>query len=289
MVADRTKFSAPYVVEDSGRLQAALLVRPSFAIETLPPVQGEASPIAGRAQEQHALLETRLRAHGVSVVSLESDSASAASFAVGDIALMLGDGAVMMRPSDLGRRSEIAVVESALGDAGIPIVGRIEPPGLLDGADVLLGSDSLFVAAPFDRPSAVGISRIRRGNPEGRRQLAAIANERGLKTIEVSLASDVRRLRSVASFIDRGTVLLASPLAAADAFAPFERIAVALGEDYGAGALTFGKRSILENLRFRTTLPMLRRQGVAVDAIDLWEFGKLGITPSALVLALKRG
>jgi hypothetical protein len=52
--------------------------------------------------------------------------------------------------------------------------------------------------------------------------------------------------------------------------------------------LALGSRRVLANLRFRETIPLLRAARVAVDAIDLWEFGKIGVTPSTLALALKR-
>jgi hypothetical protein len=32
----------------------------------------------------------------------------------------------------------------------------------------------------------------------------------------------------------------------------------------------------------------MRRAGIAVESIDLYEFSKIGITPSMLVLSLKR-
>jgi hypothetical protein len=34
---------------------------------------------------------------------------------------------------------------------------------------------------------------------------------------------------------------------------------------------------------------MLRKAKFIVEAIDLWEFGKIGATPSLIALALKRG
>jgi hypothetical protein len=42
-------------------------------------------------------------------------------------------------------------------------------------------------------------------------------------------------------------------------------------------------------VRFRAVVPLLRAAKIAVDAIDLWEFGKIGTTASLLALALKRG
>ena len=45
---------------------------------------------------------------------------------------------------------------------------------------------------------------------------------------------------------------------------------------------------MIAEMRYRTALATMRRAGVAVEAIDLYEFTKLGITPSMLVLALQR-
>ena len=53
--------------------------------------------------------------------------------------------------------------------------------------------------------------------------------------------------------------------------------------------LALGNRHLIANVRFRQTIPLLRRAKFVVDAIDLWEFGKIGATPSLLALALKRG
>jgi dimethylargininase len=289
VVARFTRFSAPFVDHDAGTLLGALVVQPSFAIETLAPIQGEASTIAERALDQHDLLIARLRADGVNVMVLEADLRAPLGVAAADVAVMLGSGAVLMRPSELARRAEVVRVEAALLEAQIPIVGRIAPPGLLDGGDVLLGPGTLYVAAPKDRSGAVGIPRAQRGNALGRSQMMEIARTQGLHSVEVTIAGDARRLRAVASFVEKGTIVLASDLVDASAFAGLERIEVPRGEEYGAGVLSLGSRRALANVRFRQLLPVLRRAKVVVDAIDLWEFGKLGMTPSTLVLALKRG
>ncbi len=72
------------------------------------------------------------------------------------------------------------------------------------------------------------------------------------------------------------------------AFTGVRLLEVPRGEDYGAGVLTLGPRRVLANVRFRQTLPLLRKAKITVDAIDLWEFGKVGATPSMLALALQR-
>jgi hypothetical protein len=52
--------------------------------------------------------------------------------------------------------------------------------------------------------------------------------------------------------------------------------------------LPIGERHVVAEMRYRTSLRALRKAGVVVESIDLYEFTKLGITPSMLVLALKR-
>jgi dimethylargininase len=170
----------------------------------------------------------------------------------------------------------------------VPIVGRIEAPGLLDGGDVLLGPDTLFLGVATRRQAETGIPGFAHGNAFGREQLAAFAASKGRKTIDVAMAAEVRRLRSVASFVDAETVLFAAGLLDGAAFAGLQTIVAPRGEDYGAGVLALGPRRVLTNLRFRETIPLLRKAKVFVDAIDLWEFGKIGATPSTLALALKR-
>jgi hypothetical protein len=66
-------------------------------------------------------------------------------------------------------------------------------------------------------------------------------------------------------------------------------VGIPRGEQLGAGLLAVGPRRVIANLRFRVALPLLRKAKVDVTAIDLWEFGKVGGTPSSLVLPLKRG
>jgi dimethylargininase len=288
MTVSRT-LDAPFVRDDAGTLRGALIVRASSAIAREAPVQGESNAIAERARDQQDVLIARLSAHGVATAVLEAQADAPQGWAVGDCAVVFPQGAFLMRPSALGRGSELPAVEAALAAAGVPIIGRIAAPGLLDGGDVLLGPQTLFLGVPLGRQSEIGIPVAVRGNAAGRAQLAAYARSAGYEVVEVPLAAEVRRLRSVASLVASETVLVAPGLADAEAFGGLKRLEARRGEDYGAGVLTLGERRVLANLRFRETVPMLRKSKIGVDAIDLWEFGKIGATPSSLVLALKRG
>jgi len=281
----------PFSAGDGSTLAAALLLRPASGIESLPSLQSEPGAIYPRAIEQFDGLVTALKQCGVQSVVLDAppdDGPAAAGVVAADLAVVLPKGAIVMRPSDPIVRAQVARVEAALEKAGVPVIGRIDAPGLLDGGDVLVGPDTLYVGVPHDRASRTGIARGPHGNEFGRRQLAAIAADAGLKVVEVGIASDVARLRAVAAFVDRATVVASPRIVDVAAFGSIECIDAPDGEEYGAGVLAVGPRRVLANVRFRLLFAALRRARVAVDAIDLWEFGKVGVTPSLLALALKR-
>ncbi len=288
MISEGLQVQAPFARSDAGTLRAALVVKPSPELGTVQPVYGESNAIVPRAVEQFGVFVGRLAASGVKTTILDSDAATALGALCADAAVMFADGAFLMRPTDLRRRCETGAVEAALGDAGIPIVGRISAPGFLDGGDVLLAHDTLYVAVPRSRRDETGIPIAGHGNAFGREQLAAYARGQGLRVAEVALNADVRRLRAVASLVDVDTVLCAPGVLDATAFSGRRVLEVPRGEDYGAGVLTLGHGRVLANVRFRQTLPLLHKAKISVDAIDLWEFGKLGATPSMLALALQR-
>ncbi|MDQ2859034.1 MAG: hypothetical protein M3R53_10340 [Candidatus Eremiobacteraeota bacterium] len=282
-------FDAPFVRSEAGALGAVIVVPPTAAIAAVRPLPGEPHAIVERALEQFAVFVGRLHAYGVKTLAVDAVPNAPFGSLCADGAVMFPGGAFLMRASDVHRRPELVPLEAALARARVPIVGRIEAPGLLDGGDVLLAGDTLYVGVGAARRSETGIAPSVHGNAFGREQLAAYARSANLRVVEVALAGEVRRLRSVAALIDAETLLYAPSLIDGSAFTGLEKIEAPRGEDYAAGVLALGNRRVLANLRFRETIPLLRKSKVAVDAIDLWEFGKIGATPSSMALALKRG
>jgi dimethylargininase len=276
------------VPSDSAALRAALVFAPRAELPHLAPLHAEPNAIAERALEQFKIFVGRLNAAGVEVIEADSSLEAFSPFGA-DGAVVFPAGAFLMRPSDVRARGAIAALEAVLGAAGVPIVGRIDAPGLLDGGDVLFSGSTLYIGVTATRQAETGLPHSARGNVLGRDQLAAYARANGIAVVEVKMAAEVRRLRSVASIIDAKTIVAAAGLVDVSAFSGLDCIDVPRGEDYAAGVLALGNRRILANLRFRETLPRLRKSKAIVDAIDVWEFGKVGATPSSMVLALKRG
>ena len=60
-----------------------------------------------------------------------------------------------MRPSAIERRAEVVAVERHLAELGIPILARIEAPGLLDATDVAIAPGRIFIGVPRSAGAAL--------------------------------------------------------------------------------------------------------------------------------------
>ena len=260
----------------TGKLRAALLVRPSLAIESAKPIQGEPGAVYERAWEQHGILCKTLAYFGVETIVLDADGDDPLEASAIEGAVALEDGVVIMRPTSMLARGQAERMRTECARIDAPIAGEIAAPGLLDGSDVLLVGHTAFVG--------VGT----RGNAIGRSGFAAIANAHGYEVIEVKLAPDVTSLRSVASAVAKDTVLISGDKVDVEAFGGVRRIVLDRGESTAAGVLCIGEHHVIADVRYRTAFAKMQKAGLVVEGIDLYDFEKVGITPGMLALALKR-
>lgn len=277
MQTTNVSFGPRLIGNPTGALRAAVLVAPPKAIEEARPLPGEPNAFQPRAAAQLGILSNTLAYFGCEVTQLEPHTNDPYASAVSDAAVLFENGAVMTRPSSMARRPESAWLEAEFEKRDIPIAGHIAAPGLLDGGDVLMAGNTAFV----------GVSR--RSNALGREGFAQIAKAHGFHVVEVRLAEGVHSLRSVAGVVAKDAVVLAQPdkLDYA-AFSGFKTYTAELGHELGAGVLNLGDHHVLADVRFPKVIDMLRKNGVTVEAIDLYDFSRVGMTPSMLVLDLKR-
>src|SRR5687768_6600033 len=91
---------------------------------------------AARAAEQHAAYVAALAGAGWTIREVAPADELPDSAFVEDTVVVVGDLAVLARPGAPERLAEVAGTEEALAGLGLA-VARIEPPGTLDGGDVL--------------------------------------------------------------------------------------------------------------------------------------------------------
>ena len=269
-------FGPHLISSPAGALRRALIAMPSPAIENATPIAGEPSAIHSRACAELAVLAKTLRFVGCEVIELQSHSLDPLASSVADAAIVFESGAAMLRPSSPARRSEVAWLEKEFEKHDVPIAAHISAPGLLDGSDVVLAGKTAFI----------GVSG--RSNALGREGFARIAQAHGFRTVEVRLAANVPSLRSVCGVLSDEALVIAPERLDPDAFAGFKTISVERGDEFGAGVLNIGPHHVIADVRFPRVIDALRDSGTRVEAIDVYDFERVGLTPSALAIDLKR-
>lgn len=276
MAQTQVHYGPRLVGHPTGTLRAALLVRPNPQIEALKPLPGEPGAIYKRALDQHGILCEMLKYFGVEVTVIDPIDTAPLAPAAADLAVCFENGAALMRPSGIDRRAEVDALEAHFATIDVPVAGHIAAPGILDGSDVLLAGNAAFI----------GITK--RSNALGRQGFAQIARANGYNPIEIKVRDDVPSLRAVANAVASDTIVVAADRLDEAALSGFKLVRLERGEEFGGGVFALGERRVAANMRFRTSLEQLRKAGIAVESIDLYDFGKVGLTPSNLILALKR-
>jgi len=165
-----------------------------------------APPDLSRAVEEHDRFIEILRSTGAEVHLLPRDDRTTLdSIYARDAAVVSATGVILCSMGKPQRADEPAAQEHALRALGIPIAGRITPPGWLEGGDLIwLDAHTLAVGRGY------------RTNANGIGQLRALVGD-GVEVIEVPLphwrgASDVMHLMSLISPVDQDLALVYSPL-----------------------------------------------------------------------------
>jgi N-dimethylarginine dimethylaminohydrolase len=78
-----------------------------------------------------------------------------------DLASVFSRGAVLMSPHLKGRRGDQEMLGRAFRRLGVPVLGAIEPPGVLEGGGVTLIGEDTAVASLCDRANEVGTRALR--------------------------------------------------------------------------------------------------------------------------------
>ena len=128
------------------------------------PAHGFLRPVdLARATREHDLLVEALVGLGVAVHELGAETASPDLVYTFDPALVTDRGAILLRSGKPTRLGEEEVLGNWFTARGIPILGRIEAPGTVDGGDTF-----------WLRPDLLCVGRTLRTNGEGIRQLSAL-------------------------------------------------------------------------------------------------------------------
>ncbi len=230
----------------------ALVRRPGGALPGGIVTHIERRPVdAELAREQWATYVAALAAAGWEPVEVApADDCPDAVF--GEDALVVRGGlAVLTRPGASERRPELSGAEDAARSLGLQLA-RIEPPGTLDGGDVLVAGEAVYVGTGG------------RTNSEGARQLGALLGT----TVRELPVSGVLHLKSAVTALPDGTVVGHPATAPRLDF-------LAVPEPSGAHVVALGPRSVLVAADCPRSAELYASLGYEPVVVDIGEFQKL--------------
>jgi dimethylargininase len=232
----------------------------------------ERRPIdVGKAREQHRQYEKCLADLGCQIHRLPAEADLPDSVFVEDTAVVLDELAVIMRPGAESRRAETPTVADALKP--FRRLYTIEPPGTMDGGDLL----------SLNRVLYVGLSS--RTNTAGLEQLDAICRPFGYSVEPVGI-NKCLHLKTAVTRVGPNVLLVNRAWLEVDAFRGLEFVDVDPSEPMAANALLIGESLVYPRAHERTRR-RLEKRGLSVTAVDVSELAKAegGVTCCTLILS----
>ncbi len=222
------------------------------------------------ARAQHRQYERSLAELGCEVRRLPGLPDFPDAVFVEDTALVLEEAAVILRPGAESRRGEVASAADAL-KAYRPLYA-IEPPGTLDGGDVLALDKFLYVGLS-SRTNRAGIEQLRR-----------ICRPLGYTVKPVEIRSCLH-LKSAVSRVGAKTLLVNRAWVDMSDFEGFDYMDVDPSEPMAANALLIGERVIYPQAHEKTRRRLDGRE-ISVVTVDVSELAKAegGVTCCSLIL-----
>jgi dimethylargininase len=226
------------------------------------------------AVAEHACYEEALRSLGATVVHAPPEPTLPDAVFVEDTALVFAETAVMTRPGAPVRRREVESMAKVVS-AYRPLFA-IQPPGTLDGGDVMAVGRKIYV----------GLSS--RTNHEGIAQLDTHLSEWGYEVIPVPVTGCLH-LKSAVTQVGDSLLLINDRWVSRECFGSMGMVTVAPGEPDAANALLIGA-SVIYPTHHPATAERLDRAGVRVVLVPCGELAKAegGVTCCSVLFATER-
>jgi dimethylargininase len=233
-----------------------------------------AAPDFKRICGEHGAYVAALRSAGLEVDVLPPLEAFPDSVFVEDPALVLPEGAILLRPgapSRLGEREEMREALKRRFDR----VLELGDGEYADGGDVLVTPMTIFI----------GLSR--RTNRPGAEALRARLREFGRDARIVETPPPILHFKTASSLLREDTVLVTKAMAASGVFSEFRTLFTPDGEEAAANALRVNDL-VLAGDRYPRTLDLIRKEGLDVAALPVAEIAKLDAGLSCMSLRWKK-
>ena len=229
-----------------------------------------------KAVLQHQLLTELISKIGVNIIAIDELQGHPNSVFTRDTALVTPKGFVKLRMGIDTRRGEEIWMANFLESKGVPCVGVIEPPGTVEGGDIILAGSVAFVG------------NSSRTNKEGVTQISKLLSHQGYEVRVSTVPSPFLHIGGAMSVIDSNTTLSVEGIFPNDFFDKFVNISIPNNGFITGNVITLGPQKLLASRDNVAGIEILSRQHFQVYDADLSEFIKGTGGPSCLIMPLSR-
>jgi dimethylargininase len=240
---------------------------PNFA-QGLTTAANEEAPDFNRLFDQHQKYISTLSSIGLEVILLDALPDHPDAYFVEDTAVVTSNVAVITNPGADARKGEEETIAPVLEK--YRKIEKIQPPGTVDGGDVLQVNQHFFI----------GLSE--RTNQEGADQLGQILNRYGYTHATVAVGEGLH-FKSSVNYVGKNTLLVTEDFATSDQLAGYDILVTDQDESYAANTL-FINDHLLAPRGYPNTLKKLEVLGYKILELDTSEVRKMdgGLTCMSL-------
>jgi dimethylargininase len=213
-----------------------------------------------KALEQHRQYVAALEASGLDVRILDPDEDFPDSTFVEDAAILTPQCAIIARPAAASRRGETVAILTVIEEF-YSHIEKIQPPGTLDGGDVMQLGQHFYV----------GLSG--RTNRAGAHQLIEILQRYGMTGSTVPV-TEFLHLKTGVTQVAEKTLIAAGEFIASPDFSDFTILSAAEEENGGVNCIRINDKLLLA-AGFPGVRNRLIDQGADLIEVDISEYAKL--------------
>lgn len=225
---------------------------------------------------QHSELMSVLQSFGTDLVDIPELVGHPNSVFTRDTAICTPQGYIKVNLGLETRQGEEEWMARQLEILGEPCVGTIDPPGWVEGGDVVLAGSAAFI----------GLSM--RTNKAGIVQLSQFLKTMNYDVRIIPLPETILHLDKILMTVKPDMLLYCNQFVNPAMLAGFDTIKMSFGGDSTANIICLGDGEVIVNRSNREAIEKLARLGFTVHDLDLSEFAKGTGGPNCLILPVDR-
>jgi len=224
------------------------------------------------ALKQHQALVQSIQAAGHEVISIPELPGHPNSVFTKDTAVCTPEGYIKLRMGLPSRAGEEHWIAEVLDEMGIPCCGAVEPPGTVEGGDIILAGTIAFAG------------HSSRTNREGIRQISMILESMNIEVRIHSVPPPFLHIGGTMTLVNPETILYVSNLFPDQFFDGFLRIEVPHSGFISGNVIPLDNNQVIGDQGNQPACNALKSHGFTVYTLNLSEFIKGTGGPSCLVL-----